>query len=173
VEAMSMGDRLIVLKDGVVQQIGAPLEVYNRPANQFVAGFIGSPSMNFIDCTLAELNGSLFLTDSDLQLKLPASKSAALRDALGKGRQVVLGIRPEDIYDRQMYDHSIDGNVITARVEFLEPLGNEVLATCAFGQHELVARLSPRTSARSNQSLDLVFDMEQAKFFDPVTGVAV
>jgi multiple sugar transport system ATP-binding protein len=172
VEAMSMGDRLIVLKDGVVQQIGAPLEVYNRPANQFVASFIGSPSMNFIDCTLAERDGSLFLTDADLQLKLPASKES-LRDALGERRQLVLGVRPEDIYDREMYDRPIDGNAITARVEFLEPLGNEVLATCAFGQHELVARLTPRTSARSNQSLDLVFDMEQAKFFYPDTGIAV
>ncbi|CAN5465802.1 sn-glycerol-3-phosphate ABC transporter ATP-binding protein UgpC [soil metagenome] len=173
VEAMSMGDRLIVLKDGVVQQIGAPLEIYNRPANQFVASFIGSPPMNFIDCTLAEHDNTLFLADLALQLKLPASKAASLRHALGERRQIVLGIRPEDIYDRQSYDRPIDGNAITAHVEFLEPLGNEVLATCAFGEREWVVRLSPRTVARTNQALDLVLDMEQANLFEPSTGAAV
>jgi len=173
VEAMSMGDRLIVLKDGVIQQIGAPLEIYNRPANQFVASFIGSPPMNFIDCTLAERDGALFLTDSDLQLKLPASKSAPLGHEPGEQRKLVFGIRPEDIYERQFYDRPVDANAITARVEFLEPLGNEVLATCALGARELVVRLSPRTGAQSDQPLDLVFDMEQAKLFDPSTGAAV
>src|SRR6185436_4128353 len=89
VEAMSMGDRLIVLKDGVVQQIGAPLEIYNRPANQFVASFIGSPPMNFIYCRLSEHDSTLLLADSDLQLKLPASKLTSLRDNLGERRQLV------------------------------------------------------------------------------------
>ena len=173
VEAMSMGDRLIVLKDGVVQQIGAPLEIYNRPANQFVASFIGSPPMNFINCTLSESDGALFLVDSSLQLKLSDSKATSLRQKLGDRRELVLGIRPEDIYDQQTYTGSIDGNVFTARVEFLEPLGNEVLATCALGEHELVIRLSPRTSAQSNESIDLVVDMEQARLFEPSTGQAV
>ncbi|MGI8734284.1 MAG: ABC transporter ATP-binding protein [Pyrinomonadaceae bacterium] len=173
VEAMSMGDRLIVLKDGVVQQIGAPLEIYNRPANQFVASFIGSPPMNFINCTLSEGNGALFITDSDFQLKLPASKATSLRDKLSDRRELILGIRPEDIYDRQTYDRPVDGNAFTARVEFLEPLGNEVLATCALGDHELVVRLSPRTTARSNELVDLVVDMEQARLFQPSTGEAL
>ena len=173
VEAMSMGDRLIVLKDGVVQQIGAPLEIYNHPANQFVASFIGSPPMNFIYCTLSERDSTLRVTDSDATLKLPASRLTSLRDKLGEDRQLVLGIRPEDIYDRQTYDRSIDGNTFTARVEFLEPLGNEVLATCALAERELVVRLSPRTNARSNELVDLVVDMEQARLFEPSTGEAV
>lgn len=173
VEAMSMGDRLIVLKDGVVQQIGAPLEIYNHPANQFVASFIGSPPMNFIGCTLSERDSTLLVNDSDLQLKLPASKLTSLRDKLGEHRQLVLGIRPEDIYERQAYDRPIDGNTLMARVEFLEPLGNEILATCALGETELIVRLSPRTSARSNESVDLVVDMEQARLFEPSTGAAL
>jgi len=173
VEAMSMGDRLIVLKDGVVQQIGAPLEIYNRPRNQFVAGFIGSPPMNFINCTFAASAGALRLADSDLQVKLPPSKSALLRDATGEHRQLILGIRPEDISERQLSDRPVDGNVVTSRVEFLEPLGNEVLATCALGERELIVRLSPRTAARSGQSLDLVFDMEQAKLFEAANGEAL
>ena len=173
VEAMSMGDRLIVLKDGVVQQIGAPLEIYNRPANQFVASFIGSPPMNFINCTLSESDGALLLIDAALQLKLSASKATSLRHKLGDRRELVLGIRPEDIYDRQTYDGPIEGNTFTARVEFLEPLGNEVLATCALGERELIVRLSPRTTAQSNESLDLVVDMEQARLFEPASGQAV
>ncbi|MGI8997341.1 MAG: ABC transporter ATP-binding protein [Pyrinomonadaceae bacterium] len=173
VEAMSMGDRLIVLKDGVVQQIGAPLEIYNRPRNQLVAGFIGSPPMNFINCALNAGDGALLLADADTQVKLPASKSALLRDAPGERRQLILGIRPEDIYERQLYDRPIDGNVVMSRVEFLEPLGNEVLATCALGERELIVRLNPRTEAQSGQPLDLVFDMEQAKLFEPANGEAV
>ena len=173
VEAMSMGDRLIVLKDGVVQQIGAPLEIYNRPANQFVASFIGSPPMNFINCTLAENNGALLLNDSSMQLRLSDSKAISLGHKLGDRRELVLGIRPEDIYDRKTYDGLIDGNAFTARVEFLEPLGNEVLATCVLGDRELVVRLSPRTTARSNELLDLVVDMEQARLFEPSSGQAV
>ncbi len=173
VEAMSMGERLIVLKDGVVQQIGAPLEIYNHPANQFVASFIGSPPMNFLEGTLAERDDALFLNDSDLQLKLPESKSVNLRHVAVGRRKLVLGIRPEDIYERQLYNGPIDGNTITARVDFLEPLGNEVLATCALGERELIVRLSPRTQTQSDQPLDLVFDMEQAKLFDPDTGAAV
>ena len=173
VEAMSMGDRLIVLKDGVVQQIGAPLEVYNHPANQFVASFIGSPPMNFIYCTLSERDSTLQVTDSDVTLKLPASSFTSVREKLGEDRQLVLGIRPEDIYDRQTYERSIDGNTFAARVEFLEPLGNEVLATCALGEREFVVRLSPRTNARSNELVDLVVDMEHARLFDPSTGAAV
>jgi multiple sugar transport system ATP-binding protein len=173
IEAMSMGDRLIVLNEGVVQQIGPPLEIYNRPANQFVASFIGSPSINFIDCILAERDGAFFLINSDLQLKLPASRTASLRNALGERRELILGIRPEDIYERQTYGRPIDGNTGRARVEFLEPLGNEVLATCVLGGRELVVRLSPRTEARNDQSLELVFDLEQAKLFEPSTGAAI
>jgi multiple sugar transport system ATP-binding protein len=173
VEAMSMGDRLIVLKDGVVQQIGAPLEIYNRPANQFVASFIGSPPMNFINCTLVEGDGMLLIHEPALQLKLPASKATSLRSRLGERRDLVLGIRPEDIYERQTYDRPVEGNAFMAGVEFLEPLGNEVLATCALGAHELVVRLSPRTTARSGESVELVVDMEQARLFEPSTGEAV
>jgi multiple sugar transport system ATP-binding protein len=173
VEAMSMGDRLIVLKDGVAQQIGAPLEIYNRPRNQFVAGFIGSPPMNFINCALNAGEGALLFADTNARVKLTAAQSALLREAPGESRRLILGIRPEDIYERQLYDRPVDGNVVTSRVEFLEPLGNEVLATCALGERELIVRLSPRTEAQSDQPLDLVFDMEQAKLFEPATGEAV
>jgi multiple sugar transport system ATP-binding protein len=170
VEAMSMGDRLIVLKDGVVQQIGAPLEIYDRPANQFVASFIGSPPMNFISCMLVERESHLFLTGDGLHLKLPTEKKAALSRIVSNGAlPVVLGIRPEDLSERRSYNAGADGDVIKARVNFLEPLGSEVLATCVLGAHEVIVRLSPRSSVKSDETIDLVINMERARLFDPVT----
>ncbi len=158
VEAMSMGDRLIVLKDGVVQQIGAPLEIYNCPANQFVAGFIGSP---------------LLIADG-LQVKLPAKKRVSLSEVgSSENRAVVLGIRPEDISERRLYNGPIDDNVIEVRVDFLEPLGSEVLATCSLAEREIIVRLNSRTAAKADETIELVLDMERAKLFDPATGDAL
>ena len=176
VEAMSMGDRLIVLKDGIVQQIGAPLEIYDRPANQFVAGFIGSPPMNFINCALVERAGHLFLTGDGLDVKLPAEKKAALSRVVGNGTfPIVLGIRPEDFSERRLTydDGAADSNVIQARVNFLEPLGSEVLATCSLGAHEIIVRLSPRSGVKSDEMIELVINMEHARLFDLKTGEAL
>src|ERR1700730_3903575 len=170
VEAMSMGDRLIVLKDGIVQQIGAPFEIYDPPANQFVAGFIGSPPMNFINCALLEREDHLFLTGDGLQVKLPAEKKAAISRIVRDGSlPIVLGIRPEDFSERRSYDGAADGNIIQARVIFLEPLGSEVLATCSLGPHEIIVSLSPRSVVKSDEMIELVIDMERARLFDPAT----
>ncbi len=174
VEAMSMGDRLIVLKDGIVQQVGAPLEIYDRPANQFVASFIGSPPMNFVNCSIVEHEGHLFLTGDGLHVKLTAKSRAVLSEAgSSKNSPMVLGIRPEDISERRLYDGAVDDNVIKARVDFLEPLGSEVLATCSLAEREIIVRLNPRTSARADEMIELVLDMERARLFDPVTGEAL
>ena len=171
IEAMSMGDRLIVLKDGVVQQIGSPMEIYNQPANQFVASFIGSPPMNFIDCLIVERDGHLYLTGEAFQVKLPVGKESALNQS--RDGSVVLGIRPEDIFERRFYGGPIDGNVATVRVEFLEQLGSEVMATCSLAEREIIVRLNPRTGAKSDETLDLVLDMERARLFDLATGEAL
>ena len=174
VEAMSMGDRLIVLKDGIVQQIGAPLEIYDHPANQFVAGFIGSPPMNFIECALGKTDDGLFLTGDGLYIKLPAEKGAVLeRVVRGNRLPIVLGIRPEDFSERRSNDGADDNNVIKARVSFLEPLGSEVLATCSVGAHEIIVRLSPRSSVHSDEMIELVIDMQRARLFDSKTGEAL
>jgi multiple sugar transport system ATP-binding protein len=174
VEAMSMGDRLIVIKNGIVQQIGSPLEIYNRPANQFVAGFIGSPPMNFINCALIEREGSMVLTGDGLHLKLPAEGRATLSRFLrDEGLPIVLGIRPEDFSEGWSDDRADDSNVIKARVSFLEPLGSEILATCSVGAHEIIVRLSPRSGVNSDEMIELVIDMERARLFDPATGEAM
>ena len=173
VEAMSMGDRLIVLKDGIVQQIGAPLEIYDRPANQFVASFIGSPPMNFINCSLVEHDGHLFLTGEGFHVKLPGNRKVALKQLDAGNLSIVLGVRPESIFERQSYHGAVDGNVIKARVNILEPLGSEVLATCSVAQHEVIVRLNPRTTAKSDEVIELVLDMERATLFDPTTTEAL
>lgn len=173
VEAMSMGDRLIVLKDGIVQQIGTPLEIYDRPANQFVASFIGSPPMNFINCSIVEHEEHLFLTADGLHVKLPAKSKAALSEVRSRNSPVALGIRPEDISERRLYDGAADDNVIRARVDFLEPLGSEVLATCSFAEQEIIVRLNPRTSAKSDEMIELVLNMERARLFDPATAETI
>jgi multiple sugar transport system ATP-binding protein len=175
VEAMSMGDRLIVLKDGAVQQIGAPLEIYDRPANQFVAGFIGSPPMNFINCALGEREGHVFLTGEGLHLKLPAETKAALSKVVVENGSfpIVLGIRPEDFSKRPSDEGATESNVIKARINFLEPLGSEVLATCSVGTHEVIVRLSPRSRVKSDETIELVVDMERARLFHPKTGEAI
>jgi len=174
VEAMSMGDRLIVLKDGVVQQIGTPLEIYNGPANQFVASFIGSPPMNFINCEMIAQDGHFVINGDGLRMRLPADNSAALKTSGISGNiPVVLGIRPEDISERNVQSGNADDNLINARVDFLEPLGNEVIATCSLAGHEIIVRLNPRTKAKSDEMIELFLHMERARLFDPTTGKAL
>ncbi len=186
-EAMSMGDRLVVLRDGTVQQVGTPLEIYNNPTNQFVAGFVGSPPMNFITCDVRRDEDSLRLVNNSIDIRLDEKHRIALDRRRGEGsiEQIVLGIRPEDIHERnhangenvnrespnQLVDDA--GDFVKIQVLFIEPLGSEVLATCALGDKEIVARLSPRTAARADATIELKFDMTQAKLFEPATGATL
>ncbi|MFQ5739888.1 MAG: ABC transporter ATP-binding protein [Acidobacteriota bacterium] len=173
VEAMSMGDRLVVLKDGVVQQVGAPLEIYDHPANRFVAGFIGSPPMNMIDCSVVERESGLFLEEGEFRLKVPEALTALLKRRQSTSRRLLLGIRPEDILEGSSHEGPTDDNVIMGRVEFLEPVGSEVLATCLLGKHQIIVRLSPKTRAQTDHAIELVLDMDQARLFDPHTEEAL
>ena len=142
VEAMSMADVLVVLKDGKVQQIGAPLEVYRRPANLFVAGFIGSPPMNVIE----------------------------RQDG---GQAMLLGLRAEHARVAGPGEDISRGDIVIAKVILLEPLGNEILATClVFGQ-DMTIRLPSSSTVRTGQEIRLALDMEQAVWFDPATGAAI
>ncbi len=172
VEAMSMGDRLIVMKDGLVQQVGTPLEIYDSPANRFVAGFLGSPPMNVLECALEAGPGGVSLAAEGLRLGLPGTPRFT---ALGQGapRRVVVGVRPESLYERRASEAASDGQRLTARVEFLEPLGSEVLATCRIGTHEIVVRLTARTEVKSGQELQLLADLERLCVFDPESGASL
>ena len=181
VEAMTMGDRICVMKDGVVQQVDAPLTIYDHPANKFVAGFVGSPPMNFVDMYLVEKNGDgvknkgIWLREEQpgvvtrgMEIKLIREMENAVKPYIGK--KIVLGIRPEDIYDRLFYAGGVlEGSWTKATVEVVEPMGAEKYLYLNTGKNSLVARVEPHNSAKPNQDIDLVFNMEKINLFDPET----
>ncbi|MDD5085348.1 MAG: sn-glycerol-3-phosphate ABC transporter ATP-binding protein UgpC [Candidatus Omnitrophica bacterium] len=165
VEALTMGDRIVVMKDGIIQQVDAPLELYEKPKNKFVAGFIGSPPMNFIDGIIVKQNGALHFMDKSFRLKVLENTTAVLAPYTGK--PVVLGIRPEDIYDKLFAQHASDEFTIVATVEVAEPMGSEVYLYLTAGGNSFVARVNAHDTAAENQDLQVVFDMTKAHFFDP------
>ncbi len=172
VEAMTMADRIAVLRDGILQQVDAPQVLYNHPANVFVAGFIGSPSMNFFDATLVEEADTkkLFIDGGSFRLELPADLADQLRKY--KGQQVIFGIRPEDIHSAEFVPPDIVAAPLQAQVDFSELMGNEIFVYALTGGKQFIARVDPRTKAVPGQPIDLVVNMQNMHLFDPTTEVA-
>src|ERR1700691_1100896 len=168
VEAMTLGDRVVVMKDGVVQQVGEPLELYNRPANRFVAGFIGSPAMNFAKVGVAEENGAIYAVGEGLRLTLPAALAARLRSYVGE--EVTLGIRPEDLL---LDGGSADGLSFGAVVEVIEQLGSEILLDVKVGSGSMVAAVEPTVKAKVHEQLSLAVNPERLHFFDNHSEAAI
>lgn len=161
-EAMTMGDRIVVMKDGNVMQIDSPLNLYNYPTNKFVAGFIGSPAMNFVDGTLVKDSALRFQEKGTaLSVDIPKEKHKLLESYIGK--ELWLGIRPEHISAEKTRTSRINANV-----EVVEPMGNEIFAYVTCGAAQLVARMSP-TEIAPGQRKDFTFDMSKAHFFDKNT----
>jgi multiple sugar transport system ATP-binding protein len=170
VEAMTLGDRVVVMKDGLVQQVGDPLGIYSKPRNRFVAGFIGSPAMNFIDCTVAGQDGDLAVTAAGgLLIAVPPAQRAALERY--RGQAVTLGVRPEDI--REAHGDAPRGYRFPAVVEVVEPLGNEILLDMKVGPSSLVARVPPTSRVRMHEQIELALDPERLHFFDAQTEQAI
>ena len=167
VEAMTMASQIAVMDAGVLQQMGKPQELYTSPVNIFVAGFIGSPAMNFFDVTLTDDEGEMFVDSGGFRCKVPAETAEKLRPDLGK--KIVMGIRPEDIHDRQFPPPGIELREVTAQVDVTEPMGSEVFVYLLMGEKELLARVDPRTEARIGQQMDVVFNMANMHAFDPQT----
>ena len=169
VEAMTLGDRVVVMKDGAVQQVGDPLGIYRHPRNRFVAGFIGSPAMNFLDATVAGSPEGLWVEAPGLRLRVPEAQAAAL--APYRGRPVTLGVRPEDLGEAGHGDppHAR----AEAVVEVVEPLGNEILLDVRVGPFPLVARVPPTSRVRVHDKITLAFHPERFHFFDPQTEQAI
>lgn len=166
VEAMTMGDRIVVMKDGHIQQIDTPLNLYNHPVNKFVAGFIGSPAMNFLDGTLVQDGGLKFRTPNGV-LTIPVGKVHEARMEKYVGKPISLGIRPEDLY--------LSGRVVTTNetapvdglsLDVVEPMGNETFlyGSCADGT--MVARVVPQDLPKLGEPLSMVFDLTKLHFFD-------
>ncbi|HEV3395929.1 MAG TPA: sn-glycerol-3-phosphate ABC transporter ATP-binding protein UgpC [Xanthobacteraceae bacterium] len=169
VEAMTLGDRVVVMKDGFVQQVGEPLDLYNQPANRFVAGFIGSPAMNFATVNVSEANGALWAANEGMRIKVPAQ--IAGRVGRYVGQTSILGIRPEDLRiasSADPADLSFD-----AVVEVVEPLGSEILLDMAVGPAMMVAAVEPTVRAKVRDRLRLAVNPERLHFFDSTTEAAI
>ena len=169
VEAMTMATRIVIMKDGIIQQVATPQNLYDYPVNRFVAGFIGTPQMNFLDCNLVAEGGDVFIQFGENKLKLPAEKAndAALKDYIGK--EVVAGIRPEAIHDEPMYLASLADTVIDASVDVTELMGAEIYLYLSSEEQNLTARVSSRSTARAGDSIKVAIDMSRVHIFDKDT----
>ena len=163
VEAMTMGSKIVVMKDGLIQQIGAPLEIYNRPLNLFVAGFIGSPVMNFIPCRLVSRDGTRVLVGGAVRVPLPEGRFAG--SGLADGTELILGIRPSDVHERSSAPERLSGASFRAQVEVVEPLGSEIFITVAAGGQSLIARVPAENPVRVHQEVELVLDGSRLHLF--------
>jgi multiple sugar transport system ATP-binding protein len=173
VEAMTMGDRITVLNGGVIQQVDTPLNLYRRPANKFVAGFIGSPSMNFLPATLEERAGALWVRGDGLALQLPGEMRAALISAgrsAAPGPEVIFGIRPESIHRAET---PAEGRTARVLVEVVEPVGGEAYLHLKLGQAALIARVDHYEGIEVGQQLEVAFALERARLFDPLDEKAM
>ena len=172
-EAMTLGTRIVVMKDGIVQQVDTPQNLYNTPCNQFVAGFIGSPQMNFMDA-LVNVNGNdVTLTVGEHVLKVPASKKQALIDGGYDGKTVVLGIRPEDVHDSQAFISNSPDSVIKSKIKVYELLGAEVFLYFDLEGTQMTARVNPRTTLRTGDDAIFALDMEKIHLFDKDTELTI
>ncbi len=167
VEAMTMGTRVVVLKDGILQQVDTPSNLYLYPANLFVAGFIGSPAMNFFDTTLVAEDGNLYVDGATFRLKVPPERRETLLPY--KGKKLVFGIRPDDLHDPNFTPPDITPGKIQAEVDVTELMGNEVFVHMITGGKNFTARFDPRTKASIGDTIDVVVDMDNMHAFDPQT----
>jgi len=180
VEAMTLGDRIAVMKDGVIQQVADPMHLYQKPANLFVAGFIGSPPMNFFCGTIVpqgnalcfqEQSGDPTAMSNPITLRLEDATAPPLQGYLGK--KIIFGIRPEDLIHKPEGQAPPPERMVEVVAEAVQPMGSETHVHLASGAHSFVARVPPSDPARANQKLAFVFEMRHAHFFDPATGKAI
>ncbi|MBC7789901.1 MAG: sn-glycerol-3-phosphate ABC transporter ATP-binding protein UgpC [Anaerolineae bacterium] len=172
VEAMTMGDRIVVMNAGHVQQIDTPLALYNRPANKFVAGFIGSPAMNFVPGTLTGDHEAKFQSDDGaIVLGMAGAASKTLAAYLGK--QVIMGVRPEHLAMAERSASDTAGDTVRVRLDAVEPMGNEIVLHGRAGANDLTARVAPRQVPEPGDEVALQIDLSQLHFFDPSAQHAI
>lgn len=172
-EAMTLGTKIVVMKDGIVQQVDTPQNLYNYPQNKFVAGFIGSPQMNFIDATVCKKGNKIALKVGDYELELPEAKGKILASSGYIGKTVSMGVRPENVYDINELNEDHTGEEIETTVNVYELLGSEVYLYFNLEQFPLTARVSPNTPARVGDKVKFKFDMDKVHIFDSETGVTI
>jgi multiple sugar transport system ATP-binding protein len=170
-EAMTMASRIAVINQGLLQQIDTPQVLYDTPANKFVAGFIGSPAMNFFDATIEKDDGKLYVEGGAFSAKIPESKTEVYQSLVGK--PVVFGIRPEDIHNPQFTPAEIIPEPVEARVDVTELMGNEIFAYLVAGEHDFIARVDPRSKWTMGDQIQIMFNMGNMHIFDRETELVV
>jgi len=163
IEAMTMGSKIVIMNEGHMLQVGKPIEVYDNPNNSFVAGFIGSPAMNFLEAQLIQKDGGLWVDGGNFLLPVPESKQEIYAEY--KGETCYFGIRPEHIYDREFLKEYDPRNVIKTNVELIEPVGSFVILQIALGTKTIVAQVDPHTQAEVGKEIEVVVDMEKMHLF--------
>ena len=171
VEAMTMATRIAVMKDGVLQQLDSPQNLYDHPNNIFVAGFIGSPAMNFFDAKLNRVDGKVVVDSGAFQITVPEAKAPAYASHVGKN--IVFGIRPEDVHDPSFAPPGIHQALVPAKVEVTELMGNEVILYLKSGERNYVARVDPRSQARIGNDVQVALNMDNMHVFDKDTEQAI
>lgn len=161
VEALTMADKIVVMKSGVIQQIGQPLELYNEPVNKFVAGFIGSPPMNFIETKVEAKGDDVYLNEGTFSLKVLPEQAKLLKSYVGKS--LTFGIRPEDV---QFTKDTEEGKTIAGTVTVVEPLGSETHVYVTTSKAQVIGKIAPEFTVKPNTKIALIPDLTKAKFFD-------
>ena len=172
-EAMTLGTRIVVMKDGVIQQVDIPQNLYNTPCNLFVAGFIGSPQMNFMDAVVNVAGNDVTLSIGNHVLRVPENKKKALIDGGYNGKTVVVGIRPEDVHDDPDFIAANPGSVITSKIKVYELLGAEVFLYFDVEGTQMTARVNPRTELRTGDDAKFALDMNRIHIFDKETELTI
>lgn len=172
-EAMTLGTRIVVMKDGVIQQVDTPQNLYNTPCNLFVAGFIGSPQMNFMDAVVNVAGNDVTLSIGNHVLRVPENKKKALIDGGYNGKTVVVGIRPEDVHDDPDFIAANPGSVITSKIKVYELLGAEVFLYFDVEGTQMTARVNPRTELRTGDDAKFALDMNRIHVFDKETELTI
>jgi multiple sugar transport system ATP-binding protein len=171
VEAMTMATRIAVINFGELQQIDSPQQLYDFPANKFVAGFIGSPAMNFFDAKVVKEKSKLMVDAGSFKVDVPKERVKAYSDYVGK--DVTFGIRPEDIHDTKFTPPNIKPSIVEAEVDVVELMGNEIVGYLKSGSQNFVARVDPRSEYKIGEKVKVAFDVENLHVFDKETEQAV
>lgn len=173
-EAMTMGDRIVVMEKGIIQQADTPEEIYNFPTNMFVASFIGSPSMNFITGNFTDANNSVYFKADGVNVEVPEGKAKFLREKGYLGKEVVMGIRPEDLHEEPVFLEASPNSVVNAHIEVAENLGHEMfLYLTGIGKNSVVARVDGRAGFKENTNVKLAVDMNKVHFFDKESTLSI
>ena len=172
-EAMTLGTRIVVMKDGIIQQVDTPQNLYEKPQNLFVAGFMGSPQMNFLDAIVEVVDDTAVLKVAGHFIPLPPAKSKKLIEGGYNGKTVTFGIRPEDVYDSEMMVEASPQSTFEATVKVYELLGAEVYLYFDLDEFQMTARVDPRTTARPGDVVKFAIDVEKIHIFDKETELVI